>query len=213
VKRSLPRAPFLYPIVDVGALGARPVAEAVRALAEGGARLVQLRVKAGPDRARVALAREAVSAAREAGALLIVNDRPDVARIAAADGVHVGQDDLPPRECRAVLGEDALVGLSTHGIAQLENGRGQPVDYLAVGPVFPTRSKENPDPVVGLDLVRRARALWSGPLVAIGGITAENAREVVDAGADGLAVISAVLAHHDLAQAVRHFRRALGERG
>jgi thiamine-phosphate pyrophosphorylase len=207
----LPPRPFVYPIVDVGALGGRPVGEAVRALAAGGAALVQLRAKALADDALVEVAREALAAARAAGVMLVVNDRADVARITGADGVHVGQDDLPPAACRAVLGEGALVGLSTHGIAQLEAGRLEPVDYLAVGPVFATRSKEKPDPVVGPDLVRRARAAWTGPLVAIGGITPDNAREVVEAGADGLAVISAVLAHDDLAEAVRRFRRALGD--
>jgi thiamine-phosphate pyrophosphorylase len=197
--------------VDVGALGSRPVGEAVRALAAGGATLLQLRAKAVPDRDLLALAREAVAAARATGVALVVNDRADVALMAGADGVHVGQDDLPPAACRAVLGGDVLVGLSTHGLAQLEKGAREPVDYLAIGPVFATRSKQDPDPVVGPDLVRRARERWRGPLVAIGGITPDNAREVVEAGADGLAVIAAVLTQVDLAEAVRRFRRALGE--
>jgi len=211
VPGGLPARPFLYPIVDAAALGGRSVTEVVRALAEGGARLAQLRAKGVADGALLPLAREATSAAREAGITLVVNDRADVARLVGADGVHVGQDDLPPSACRAVLGTGALVGLSTHGPGQVEAGRGEPVDYLAVGPVFPTRTKRDPDPVVGLALVRRARALWTGPLVAIGGITPENARAVVEAGADGLAVVSAVLAHPDIALAVRRFRRALGE--
>jgi thiamine-phosphate pyrophosphorylase len=198
--------------VDAGALGGRSVTEVLRALSAGGARLAQLRAKGLGDRALTALAREAVAASRRAGLTLVVNDRADVARIAGADGVHVGQEDVPPAACRTVLGEGALVGLSTHTVAQLEAGRREPVDYLAVGPVFPTRSKERPDPVVGLELVRRARQFWRGPLVAIGGITPENARDVIEAGADGLAVISAVMAHSDLAEAVRRFRRALGDR-
>ena len=208
----LPPRPFLYPILDVDALGTRPLGDAVHALAEGGAMLVQLRAKTLPDHALLAAAREAVEAARAHGLTLLVNDRPDVARLAGADGVHVGQDDLPPSACRAVVGEDALVGLSTHGLPQLEAGAREPVDYLAVGPVFATRSKANPDPVVGPELVRRARAAWRGPLVAIGGITPDNAAEVIEAGADGLAVISAVVGQRDLAEAVRRFRRALGER-
>jgi thiamine-phosphate pyrophosphorylase len=207
---GLPARPFVYPIVDAGALAGRPVAEAVRALAEGGAALVQLRAKGVPDGALLRMALEAAAAARGAGIPFVVNDRPDVARLAGADGVHVGQEDLPPEACRAVLGARALVGLSTHGVDQVEAGRGGSVDYLAVGPVFATRSKDRPDPVVGLELVRRARALWPGPLVAIGGITAANAREVIEAGADGVAVISAVLAQGDLAEAVRRLRRALG---
>jgi thiamine-phosphate pyrophosphorylase len=211
--RGLPARPFLYPILDAGALAGRPVADAVRAVAAGGARLVQWRAKGLADAALLRSAREAAAAAHEAGLALIVNDRPDVARLAGADGVHVGQLDLPPAACRAVLGPQALVGLSTHDVAQLVAGRGEPVDYLAVGPVFPTRSKADADPVVGLDLVRRARAAWRGTLVAIGGLTPENAPSVVDAGADGIAVISALLGPEDLAEAVRRFRRALGERG
>jgi thiamine-phosphate pyrophosphorylase len=135
-----------------------------------------------------------------------------VARIAGADGVHVGQEDLPPAACRTVLGAGALVGLSTHDLAQVSAAVREPIDYLAVGPVFPTRTKANPDPVVGLDLVRRARDLWSGPLVAIGGITAANAAEVVRAGADGVAVISALLDADDLRDAVRRLQGALGGR-
>jgi thiamine-phosphate pyrophosphorylase len=212
VRPALPARPFLYPIVDAGALGGRSAAQVVRDLAAGGARLIQLRAKDVADGAFLEMARAAVEAAVAAGAALVVNDRADVARLASAAGVHVGQDDLPPAACRAVLGESALVGLSTHGLAQIEAGARAPVDYLAVGPVFPTRSKRAPDPVVGPALVRQARALWKGPLVAIGGITPENARDVADAGADGLAVIAGVMAHADLAEAVRRYRRALGER-
>jgi thiamine-phosphate pyrophosphorylase len=183
----------------------------VQALAHGGAPVVQLRAKGMPDHALLEAAREAVTAARVARILLLVNDRADVARLVAAHGVHVGQEDLSPRACREVLGEEAIIGLSTHSLEQLEAAAREPVDYVAVGPVFPTRSKERPDPVVGLELVRRARRMITGPLVAIGGITANNARAVVEAGADGLAVISAVLAHEDLAEAVRRLRDAMGE--
>ena len=204
--------PFVYPILDLELLRGRSAPDALRALAAGGARLVQLRAKSLADGALLEAARECLAAARGAGVPLIVNDRPDVARIAGADGVHVGQDDLPAAACRAVLGPAALVGVSTHDDAQLAAAAREPVDYLAVGPVYATRTKANPDPVVGLELVRRARALWAGPLVAIGGITEENARAVVEAGADGLAVISAVLAHDDLAGAMRRLRRAAGER-
>jgi thiamine-phosphate pyrophosphorylase len=198
--------------VDADALRGRPVAAAVRALAEGGAALVQVRAKTRPDGALLGFAREALAAARAAGLRLVVNDRADVARIAVADGVHVGQEDLPPAACRTVLGAGALVGLSTHDLAQVSAAVREPIDYLAVGPVFPTRTKANPDPVAGLDLVRRARDLWSGPLVAIGGITAANAAEVVRAGADGVAVISALLDADDLRDALRRLQGALGGR-
>ena len=210
--RPLPPRPFLYPIVDVAALGERAVGSAVAALAAGGAQVVQFRAKGLPDRRFLDLAAEALAAARAGGAALIVNDRPDVAVILGADGVHLGQDDLDPRTVRTLLPPGTLLGVSTHNLEQLQRGAGAPVDYLALGPVFPTRSKAAPDPVVGLEMVRKARALVTVSLVAIGGITEENARSVVDAGADGVAVISALLSQADLAAAGRRFAAALGRR-
>ena len=210
--RPLPPRPFLYPIVDVAALGERAVGSAVAALVAGGAKVVQFRAKGLPDRRFLDLAAEALAAARAGGAALIVNDRPDVALILGADGVHLGQDDLDPRAVRTLLPPGTLLGLSTHTLEQLQRAAGAPVDYLAIGPVFPTRSKAAPDPVVGLEMVRKARALTPGSLVAIGGITEENARSVVDAGADGVAVISALLSQADLAAAGRRFGAALGRR-
>jgi len=209
VARPLPPPPFLYPIVDVAALGARGVGSAVAALASGGAKVVQFRGKGLPDRRFLELAAEALAAARQGGAMLVVNDRPDVAVILGADGVHLGQDDLAPRDVRPLLPPGALLGVSTHGLDQLERAAGEPVDYVAIGPVFATRSKAAPDPVVGLEMVRRARARTARPLVAIGGITEENARSVAEAGADGLAVISALLSQADLAAAARRFAAAL----
>jgi thiamine-phosphate pyrophosphorylase len=207
--RPLPPRPFLYPIVDVEALGERRVGSAVAALVAGGAKIVQFRAKGLADRSFLDLAAEALAAARAGGAMLIVNDRPDVAVILGADGVHVGQDDLAPREVRPLLPPGALLGVSTHDTGQLERAAREPVDYVAIGPVFPTLTKANPDPVVGLEMVRRARALSARPLVAIGGITEANARGVVDAGADGLAVVSALLSQPDLAAAARRFAAAL----
>jgi thiamine-phosphate pyrophosphorylase len=212
VARPLPPRPFLYPIVDVAALGERAVGSVVAALAAGGAKVVQFRAKGLSDRRFLDLAAEALAAARAGGAALIVNDRPDVALILGADGVHLGQDDLDPRAVRPLLPPGALLGVSTHNVEQVERAAGAPVDYLAIGPVFPTRSKAAPDPVVGLEMVRKARALVTGSLVAIGGITEENARSVVDAGADGVAVISALLSQADLAAAGRRFAAALGRR-
>jgi thiamine-phosphate pyrophosphorylase len=212
VARPLPPRPFLYPIVDVAALGERAVGSAVAALVAGGAKIVQFRAKGLPDRRFLDLAAEALAAARAGGAALVVNDRPDVALIIGADGVHLGQDDLDPRAIRTLLPPGTLLGVSTHSLEQLERAAGAPVDYLAIGPVFPTRSKAAPDPVVGLEMVRKARALAAGSLVAIGGITEENARSVVEAGADGVAVISALLSQADLAAAGRRFAAALGRR-
>ena len=208
--RPLPPRPFLYPIVDVAALGERPVGSVVAALVAGGAKVVQFRAKGLPDRRFLELAAEALAAARAGGAALIVNDRADVALILGADGVHLGQDDLEPRAVRALLPPGDLLGVSTHNLEQLERAAGEPVDYLAIGPVFPTRSKAAPDPVVGLEMVRKARALAAGTLVAIGGITEENARSVVDAGADGVAVISALLGQAGLSAAFRRLEVAIG---
>jgi thiamine-phosphate pyrophosphorylase len=207
--RLLPPRPFLYPIVDVEALGDRALGPAVAALVAGGAKIVQFRAKGLADRRFLDLAAEALAAARAGGAMLIVNDRPDVAVILGADGVHVGQDDLAPRQIRPLLPAGTLLGVSTHDMGQLERAAGEPVDYVAIGPVFPTRTKADPDPVVGLEMVRRARALSARPLVAIGGITEANARLVVNAGADGVAVVAALLSQPDLAAAVRRFVAAL----
>jgi len=209
VKRALPAPPFLYAIVDVGLLGERRVGEAVTALVRGGVRILQLRAKAVSDRTLVELAREALAAARGGAALLLVNDRPDVVRIVGADGVHLGQDDLTPADARTVLGPQAIVGVSTHSLEQLRRAASQPVDYVAVGPVFPTSTKANPDPVVGLAFVREARELLAQPLVAIGGIRPDNARAVVHAGADGLAVLSALLGSRDLGATAERFHHQM----
>jgi thiamine-phosphate pyrophosphorylase len=207
--RPLPPRPFLYPIVDVETLGNLAPGRAVAALVAGGAQILQFRAKGLTDRRFLDLAAEALAAARAGGAMLIVNDRPDVAVILGADGVHVGQDDLAPRQIRPLLPAGTLLGVSTHDLGQLERAAGEPVDYVAIGPVFPTRTKADPDPVVGLEMVRRARALSARPLVAIGGITEASVRRVVDAGADGVAVVSALLSQPDLAAAARRFAAAL----
>jgi len=206
---ALPAAPFAYPIVDAGRLHGRDPAFVVDSLARAGARLIQLRVKGLSDRRWLAMAGAALAAARASGAYLVVNDRADIARIAGADGLHVGQDDLAGTDARAVVGPGVLLGVSTHNLDQLAAAATAAVDYLAIGPVFPTRTKENPDPVVGLEMVRRARAATTRPLVAIGGITRANARSVVEAGADGVAVISDLLDAPDLARAFTELAAAI----
>ena len=206
---ALPPAPFAYPIVDAGRLRGRDPAFVVDSLARAGARLIQLRVKGRPDRPWLAMAGAALAAARASGALLVVNDRADIARIVGADGLHVGQDDLTGVDARTVVGPGILLGVSTHNLDQLAAAATEAVDYLAIGPVFPTRTKENPDPVVGLEMVRRARAATARPLVAIGGITRANARSVVEAGADGVAVISDLLDAPDLARAFTELAAAI----
>jgi thiamine-phosphate pyrophosphorylase len=206
---ALPPSPFLYPVLDLDVLGGRDPVGVVWTLAEAGVHIVQLRVKEGTDRRRYDAAMRLREATREARMALVINDRADLVRIADADGLHVGQDDLPPEAARALIGPDRLLGVSTHTLAQLQGARDARPDYVAVGPIFPTRTKRDPDPVVGPGLVRRARAETALPLVAIGGITRRNAREVVAAGANGLAVIADLFGAPDLREAALEFRRVL----
>lgn len=179
-----------YPILDTEAAARRgigPVDAAARTL-EGGARLLQLRHKGFFSREVFRQAKEIAALCRDADAVLVMNDRADIARLLGA-GLHLGQDDLPPADARRVLGDGALLGFSTHNEAQLRAAALEPADYLALGPIFGTSTKLNPDPVVGIEELRRLRALIDRPLVAIGGITRANARSVLEAGADSVAVI------------------------
>ncbi len=186
--------PKLYPITDARFSGLSH-AEQVRRLSAGGATFVQLREKHLAPREFYHEAEEALRVARSLGVRLIINDRVDIALALKADGVHLGQDDLPPDAARGLLGEDAIIGFSTHSVEQASIAARLPVDYLAIGPIFETSSKENPDPVVGLDGLRRVREMTGEiPLVAIGGIRPENIGEVLKAGADAVAVISLLLA-------------------
>lgn len=203
------KLPTLYPITDVR-LTRLKHAEQVACLGAGGATLVQLREKHLSPREFYGQAEESLAEARRLGARIIINDRADVALALRADGVHLGQDDLGPEAARALLGEDAIIGYSTHGVEQAREAARRGVSYVAIGPVFATGSKENPDPVVGLEGVRRARAvIGDTPLVAIGGITREHARAVLNAGADSVAVISALLVPSDPDAITRRTREIL----
>jgi thiamine-phosphate pyrophosphorylase len=204
--------PSLYPITDARLSGLSH-AEQVRRLSAGGARLVQLREKHLTPAAIYRQAEEALSLARSAGLRLIINDRADLALALGADGVHLGQDDLPPEAARRLLGEAAIIGFSTHNTEQAVRAARLPLDYIAIGPIFATSSKEKPDPVVGLDGLRRVRERTGDlPLVAIGGITLENAREVLAAGADSVAVIGALLSRPEqITSRTRAFLDHLGE--
>ncbi len=185
--------PKLYPITDVWLSGLSH-AEQVARLSTGGATLVQLREKYLSPREFYREAETALRVARRRGGRLIINDRSDIALALRADGVHLGQDDPPPEAARRLLGEQAIIGYSTHNIEQVREAARLPVDYVALGPIFATATKENPDPEVGLNLLGHARRLLGGiPLVAIGGITRENAPEAIHAGADSVAVISLLL--------------------
>jgi thiamine-phosphate pyrophosphorylase len=185
--------PPLYVILDAVLLPSDPV-EFLKRLMKAGARLFQYRNKTAPAREVLQAVQALTVTARQEKALFLANDRPDIARLAWANGVHVGQDDLEVAAARAIVGPDAIVGISTHNLEQLEAAAATDADYIAVGPVFETKSKVQPDPVVGLELIREARRLTRKPLVAIGGITLERAGEVFRAGADSVAVISDILA-------------------
>jgi thiamine-phosphate pyrophosphorylase len=166
--------------------------EIVRMLLDGDASFIQLRDKEASGRELLDQAIACLKLTREAGATLIINDRVDVALTAGADGVHLGQDDLSVDEAREILGEDKIIGVSTHSIDQFRAALETSANYIALGPVFPTLTKENTAPVIGLELVREARKLTDRPLVAIGGINLGRAPEVIEAGADCVAVISAL---------------------
>ncbi len=184
----------LYAIVDADVLKARGVSlqEYARELRDAGVTLVQYRDKSGAP-AEILQAAEAISAVfAEVNAALILNDRADLAQLAAW-GVHVGHLDLIPADARRVVGAASVIGVSTHNDAQVIAADAGDANYIAVGPVFSTSTKTDAEPVIGLDGVRRARALTQKPLVAIGGITLENVRSVIDAGADSVAVISGLM--------------------
>ncbi|MGA2114089.1 MAG: thiamine phosphate synthase [Bryobacteraceae bacterium] len=186
--------PRVYPILDTDALGRRglTLAAAAEAFLQGGARILQIRHKGHWSRAVHQEAIQVVELCRRFGAIPIVNDRADCARLFSA-GLHLGQEDLAPKDARGLMGAGAVVGFSTHNAAQAAIAAGEPVDYVALGPIFSTSSKRNPDPVVGLEELRRCRNLTAKPLVAIGGITAVNAPAVFEAGADSVAVIANLL--------------------
>lgn len=190
--------PRLYPIVDAACFSSTAdLVNFAEALAAAGCTLLQYRNKSGNARVMLEQARELRRVLRASvptpGLRLIMNDRADLSLAAEFEGVHVGQDDLLPESVRGIIGPDRWLGVSTHNPEQLQDADRTSADYLAIGPVFSTSSKEKPDPVVGLEGVRRARQLTRKPLVAIGGITRANAASVIEAGADSLAVISDLL--------------------
>jgi len=200
--------PRLYVILDA-ALLTIPETECARQLVDAGVRLLQYRHKA-------ALPRELLESAKRLSAVFvrqrvtfIVNDRPDIAALVGASGVHVGQEDLGVEDARAVVGADKLVGISTHNRAQFEQAAGTSADYIAVGPILSTSTKTNPDPVIGTDFIRRVRPLTNKPIVAIGGITLDRAAEVVRAGADSVAVISDILLAAEPSKRARQFIETL----
>jgi thiamine-phosphate pyrophosphorylase len=200
--------PRLYVILDA-ALITSPERDCALSLAEAGVRLLQYRDKSAPARKLLETSRELATVLSPRGVTFFVNDRPDVAVLAGASGVHVGQEDLDVEQARSVLGPDKMVGVSTHNLEQFERAAMSSADYIAVGPIYSTSSKANPDPVVGVDFIREVRGLTQKPIVAIGGISLERALAVIEAGADSVAVISGILSAPDPGERARQYIKAL----
>ncbi|MGH9747188.1 MAG: thiamine phosphate synthase [Candidatus Acidiferrales bacterium] len=196
--------PPLYAILNLAAVRGAS-AHLPEALAEAGVTLIQIRDKDASARAILEASQRVIAQVARRGVRIIVNDRPDIAAIAGAAGVQVGQDDLSVDDARRICGADLWVGVSTHNLEQLQLAACTSADYIAVGPIFPTATKANPDPVVGLEFIRAARQITRKPLVAIGGITIESAEAVYRAGADSLAVVNDLLAAPDPALRAREY--------
>jgi thiamine-phosphate pyrophosphorylase len=201
--------PRLYVILDATLLNNSPH-NCAQELAAAGVRLLQYRDKSASPRDLLKTCRELVSSLKPYGSSLVVNDRPDIAVLAGAAGVHVGQEDLEPEKARGVVGGDMWIGASTHNLEQFQAAAASSADYIAIGPIFPTTSKVNPDPVVGLELIREARSLTNKPIVAIGGITLERAASVIGAGADSVAVIRDVLCAENPGEQANRYLEILG---
>ncbi len=194
----------LYVILDAALLNI-PETECARQLVDAGVRLVQYRHKTASSRELLENSQRLAATLVPLGVTFFVNDRADVAALAGASGVHIGQEDLSVEEARSVVGRDKLVGISTHNRQQFEQAAGTSADYIAVGPIFSTSTKANPDPVVGTGFIRQVRPLTDKPIVAIGGITLDRAAGVVRAGADSVAVVSDILRARDPGERARQY--------
>jgi thiamine-phosphate pyrophosphorylase len=201
--------PRLYVILD-SALLTLPAHDCAQSLADAGVRLLQYRSKAASARELLKSSQNLASLLAPRGVSFVVNDRADVAALAGASGVHVGQEDLGVEQARELVGSHKWVGVSTHNLEQFHSAAATSADYIAVGPIFATSSKANPDPVVGTEFIRQVRALTDKPIVAIGGITLENAASVIAAGADSVAVISDILRARDPGERARQYLDLLG---
>jgi len=204
--------PRLYVILDAALLRI-PAKECAKSLVDAGVGLIQYRNKHASGRELFETSRELAEYLNPIGVHFIVNDRADVTTLAGASGVHVGQDDLGVEQAREVIGDDKWVGVSTHNAGQFRSALETSADYIAVGPVFSTGSKENPDPVVGVGFVRETRGMTDRPIVAIGGITLERAAEVIEAGADSVAIISDILGAENVVKRARQYVDLLERRG
>jgi thiamine-phosphate pyrophosphorylase len=196
--------PALYAILDPE-FTTLPLNDLAIQFADAGVSLMQLRAKRWSARRTYEQARELIDILLARGVTFIVNDRADIAAMTGSAGVHVGQEDIPAEDARRLCPAPQWVGVSTHNLDQLREASLTSADYIAVGPIFPTGAKENPDPVVGVEFVRQAREITPKPIVAIGGITAESAAEVFRAGADSVAVIRDLIAATDPAARAREY--------
>jgi thiamine-phosphate pyrophosphorylase len=212
------KLPHLYPILDTALLGARqcPLETAAGAILDAGAGILQIRHKGHWTRVLFEQAGKVARLCEQAGAIFIINDRADISLLLGA-GLHLGQDDIPPQEARRLIGAAPILGYSTHNAGQLGAAEEEPASYLALGPIFPTQSKINPDPIVGVERLRTLRCLSAKPLVAIGGITRNNAPSVLEAGADSVAVIGDLLTADCSAVSIRErmqdWQRTIGPHG
>ena len=200
--------PRLYVILDAALLTA-PETECAQELAGAGVRLLQYRNKRASARELFESSKGLSSLLIPQDVIFVLNDRADVASAVEASGVHLGQEDLRAEAARSVIGTGKLLGVSTHNLEQFKEAAATSADYVAVGPVFSTSTKANPDPVVGIEFISSARALTGKPIVAIGGITLERAAEVIQAGADSVAVISDILLARDPGQRARQYIEVL----
>jgi len=201
--------PRLYVILDAALLTV-PETECAQKLADAGVRLLQYRNKRASPRELFESSRELVSLLAPLKVSVVVNDRADFAALAGANGVHVGQEDLEVEKARQVVGTEKLVGVSTHNLEQFRRAAASSADYIAVGPIFSTGTKSNPDPVVGTEFIREVRLLTDKPIVAIGGITLERAPEIIESGADSVAVISDILCAPEPGKRARQYIDLLG---
>jgi thiamine-phosphate pyrophosphorylase len=201
----------LYVITDEAIAGGRSHAEIARLGVLGGAGIIQLRDKTRSCKDLIIVGREMVAITRKAGAILIVNDRLDVAMACCADGVHFGQDDMRVSTARQLAPPGFIIGVSVGTVEEATDAEREGADYVALSPAFPTTSKDDAGPGHGLERLREIRRAVSIPVIAIGGINRQNVRDVIAAGADGIAVISAVVARPDIAAAARELRELVRE--
>lgn len=205
------RLPPIYPITDKRLSGKSSHLQIVRELIRGGATVIQIRDKDTPAGELLADMQRCVEYAARFGITILVNDRCDLALVSGADGVHLGQDDLPPSAARRVMGRRSILGFSTHTPAQVGASTSLPIQYIGFGPVFSTSTKANPSPVTGLAGLRRACRISTHPVVAIGGVGLDQVRSVLGAGAASAAVVSALMRSRNIARTMELLLRAGGD--